>query len=84
MRKIKETGAVYKKLAKKCLDNHQKKNYNTVISKYNNITDINKINNIDKQILDFLLLNVKSFTTIKPSNIINKKTLCNLNLFKFG
>lgn len=26
-----------------------------------------------KQILDFLLLNVKSFTTIKPVNIINKK-----------
>ena len=50
-----------------------KKIYNTVISKYNNITDINKINNIDKLILDFLLINVKSFTTIKPSKIINKK-----------
>ena len=50
-----------------------KKIYNSIISKYNNITDISKINDIDKQILDFLLLNVKSFTTIKPSNIINKK-----------
>lgn len=50
-----------------------KKLYNQIISKYNNLTDSSILKNIDKQILEFLLLNVSSFTTIKPSNIINKK-----------
>jgi hypothetical protein len=37
-----------------------------------NINDYNYLYNINKVILDYLITNIKSFTTIKPSNIINK------------
>ena len=44
-----------------------------IIKKYNKIYDIRLLKKIDKEILEFLLKNVSSFTTIKPSKIINKK-----------
>jgi hypothetical protein len=44
----------------------------TIINKYNNVYDYKLLKNIDKEILNFLIKNVSSFTTIKPSNIINK------------
>ena len=37
-----------------------------------NIYDYNYLYNINNVILDYLITNIKSFTTIKPSNIINK------------
>jgi hypothetical protein len=44
---------------------------NLIINKYNNEFNINFLHNLDKEILEFLLKNVSSFTT-KSSNIINK------------
>ena len=49
----------------------KKELYDNVL-KYNAITDYTKLNDLNKEILNYLLLNVSSFTTIKPSNIINK------------
>ena len=46
---------------------------NDIIYKYNKIYDTNLLENINKEILDYLLLNVASFTTNKPLNIINNK-----------
>ena len=43
-----------------------------IITKYDNIIDIKLLKIIDKEILEFLLKNVSSFTTIKPSNLLNK------------
>ena len=45
--------------------------YNLLKNNYN-IYDYNYLYNINKLILDYLITNIKSFTTIKPSNIINK------------
>jgi len=45
--------------------------YNLLKNNYN-IYDYNYLYNINKIILDYLITNIKSFTTIKPSNIINK------------
>ena len=44
-----------------------------LISKYDNIhnSNLNLNENLNYEILDFLIKNVSSFTTIKPSNIIN-------------
>jgi hypothetical protein len=44
---------------------------NLIINKYNNEFNINFLHNLDKEILEFLLKNVSSFTT-KSSNFINK------------
>jgi hypothetical protein len=46
--------------------------YNHIKYKYD-INDFNYLYYIYKEILDYLIINVKSFTTIKPSNIINKQ-----------
>jgi hypothetical protein len=51
---------------------YMKKGLYDNVLKYNAITDYNKLNDLNKEILNYLLLNVSSFTTIKPSNIINK------------
>jgi hypothetical protein len=45
---------------------------NTIINKYDKIYDSRLLMSINKEILNFLLKNVSSFTTTKPSNIINK------------
>jgi hypothetical protein len=42
-----------------------------LIQKYNNIKSINLSENFNNEILEFLSKNILSFTTIKPSNIIN-------------
>jgi hypothetical protein len=42
-----------------------------LIEKYDNIQNSNLNKNLHNEILDFLIKNVSSFTTIKPSNIIN-------------
>ena len=42
-----------------------------LIGKYNNIKNINLSEKFNNEILDFLITNVSSFTTIKPSKIIN-------------
>ena len=42
-----------------------------LIGKYNNIKNINVSQKFNTDILEFLITNVSSFTTIKPSNIIN-------------
>ena len=54
----------------------------TIINKYNNVYDYKLLKNIDKEILKFLIKNVSSFTTIKPSNIINKTPYIIGNLTK--
>ena len=45
--------------------------YNNIANKYI-INDYNYLYYIYKEILDYLIINVSSFTTVKPSNIINK------------
>ena len=52
--------------------------YRNIIKKYDNdsgyyVYNINLLEEINKQILYYLLKNVSSFTTIKPLNIINNK-----------
>jgi hypothetical protein len=47
--------------------------YSDVVSNYDNIKDLDKVQNLYKDILDYFVNNVSSFTTIKPSNIINNK-----------
>jgi hypothetical protein len=42
-----------------------------LIKKYNNIKNINLSTKFNNEILDFLITNVSSFITIKPSKIIN-------------
>jgi len=46
--------------------------HNNIIKKYSKIKDTNKLETINKEILEFLLINVNTFKTIKPDNIINK------------
>ena len=43
-----------------------------IVKKYNKITDYKLLKKINKELLTYLIKNVQSFTTIKPSNIINK------------
>ena len=45
---------------------------NNEIATYINITDFSKLEELNKKLLNILVANVPSFTTIKPSNIINK------------
>ena len=45
---------------------------NNEIATYINITDYSKLEELNKKLLNILVANVPSFTTIKPSNIINK------------
>jgi hypothetical protein len=42
------------------------------VQKYNFEYDVNKLPQLDIEILDFLLANVSSFTTIRPYGVINK------------
>ena len=44
----------------------------TIIKHYNTILDCKLLKLLNMEILDFLLNKVNSFTTVKPSNIINK------------
>jgi hypothetical protein len=44
----------------------------SIIQKYDKIPDYNLFKYMNKEILNFLLDNVSSFTNIKPSNVINK------------
>ena len=46
--------------------------YELIINKYNNVFNYNSLTIINKEILDFLIKNVSSLRTIKPSNVINK------------
>jgi hypothetical protein len=44
----------------------------TIIKNYDNIYDYKLLKLLNMEILDFLIANVNSFKTVKPSNIINK------------
>jgi hypothetical protein len=54
-------------------DSTLRKQLSNIIKKYNNIKDYKLLRNINKELLSHLIDNVPSFTSIKPSNIINKK-----------
>ncbi len=54
-------------------DSTLRKQLSNIINKYNNIKDYKLLRNINKELLSHLIDNVPSFTSIKPSNIINKK-----------
>jgi hypothetical protein len=54
-------------------DSTLRKQLSNIIKKYNNIKDYKLLRNINKELLSHLINNVPSFTSIKPSNIINKK-----------
>ena len=45
--------------------------YNIIIDGYDNIYKLNLLKKLNKEIINFLLKNVSSFTTKKPLNIIN-------------
>jgi len=45
---------------------------NTEITPYHYITDYSKLEELNKKLLNILVANVSSFTTKKPSNVINK------------
>jgi hypothetical protein len=47
--------------------------FKNIIKKYNKTYDTKFLKTINKEILEFLLKNISSFTTTKPSKIINKK-----------
>jgi hypothetical protein len=47
--------------------------FKNIIKKYNKTYDTKFLKTINKEILEFLLKNMSSFTTTKPSKIINKK-----------
>ncbi len=53
-------------------DSNMRKQLANIIKKYNNIKDYKLLRNINKELLSHLINNVPSFTSIKPSNIINK------------
>ena len=54
-------------------DSNLRKQLANIINRYNNIKDYKLLRNINKELLIHLITNVPSFTSIKPSNIINKK-----------
>jgi hypothetical protein len=53
-------------------DSNLRKQLANIIKKYDKIKDYKLLRNINKELLSHLITNVPSFTSIKPSNIINK------------
>ena len=53
-------------------DSNLRKQLANIINRYNKIKDYKLLRNINKELLSHLITNVPSFTSIKPSNIINK------------
>jgi hypothetical protein len=54
-------------------DSNLRQQLANIINRYNKIKDYKLLRNINKELLSHLINNVPSFTSIKPSNIINKK-----------